>query len=57
MKGAFTIKCINTSIIYSQNGNVDSVKALARNDDGKVAKIFGQRGHKWCYINRSLKTP
>ena len=23
------IKCINTSIIYSQNGNVDSVKALA----------------------------
>ena len=31
MKGASTIKCLNTSIIYSQNGNVYSVKALARN--------------------------
>ena len=31
MKGASTIKCTNTSIIRSQNGNVDSLKALAHN--------------------------
>ena len=31
MKGVSTIKCIDVSIIYSQNGNVDSVKALAHN--------------------------
>ena len=31
MKDASTIKCINTSIIYFQIGNVDSVKALAHN--------------------------
>ena len=29
MKSISTIKCINISIICSQNGNVDSVKALA----------------------------
>ena len=31
MKGASTIKCINISIIYSQCGNIDPVKALAHN--------------------------
>ena len=31
MKGASTIKCINVSIIYSLNANVDYVKALAHN--------------------------
>ena len=31
MKSVSTIKCINISIICSQNGNVDSVKALAHN--------------------------
>ena len=32
MKGAAsTIKCINSSIMYSQNGNVDFVKALDHN--------------------------
>ena len=29
VKGASTIKCIDISITYSQNGNVDSAKALA----------------------------
>ena len=31
MKGVSTNKRINNSIIYSKNGNVDSVKALAYN--------------------------
>ena len=33
MKGIATIKCINISIIYSQNGNLDSLKALAHKAD------------------------
>ena len=31
MKSASTIKYINTSIMCSQNGNMDSVKALVHN--------------------------
>ena len=29
MKGTSTIKCINTSVVYSQNGSMDFAKALA----------------------------
>ena len=54
MKCASTINCTNTSIIYLQNGNADSVKALDRTlsscDDRKVAEIFGQRGYKWAIL-------
>ena len=60
MKSVSTVKCINISIIYSQNGNVDFVKALVHKlsycDDGKVARIFRQRWYKWGYINRFLKS-
>ena len=31
VKGASTIKCVNASIVYSQNDDVDSVKALVQN--------------------------
>ena len=58
MKGAFTIKYMNTSIICSQNGNVDSVKALTHSNAffmKKMTKMFEEKGYKWGYIRRSLR--
>ena len=50
MKGASAIKCINTSITSSQNGNLDSVKALAYNTgfllSQKMVKMFEKGGIK-----------
>ena len=46
------IKWINTSIIYSQNGNKNAVHTLAQKNGNNV----GQRGYKWGYIKRSLKS-
>ena len=58
MKDASTIKCVNNSITGSENSDVDSVKTLAHDTVflWKLAKVFGQRGYKWSYINRSLKS-
>ena len=50
MKGESAIKCINTSITSSQNGNLDSVKALAHNTGfllcQKMVKMFEKGGIK-----------
>ena len=59
MKSASTIKCINTSIIYSQEGNVEYAKALAHNTSfllqEKIPKMFGQRGISAAILTDMLK--